>query len=383
MKISVLCPSLSGNGLGRAYILALALRRHYEVEIVGPMPTGKLWPPCERVEIPIKSVPGAFYPGGASFRALLRLIDGDVVYAIKPMLASYGTALLKKLSDRTPVVLDIDDWQRMFTTDDGRRRIPGLRTLRTSPNSHFYLWLMERCIFAADAVTTVSTFLNEKFGNRGTLVPHGRDVNLFDPDRVERMTLDDHRLAGCKIIMFLGTPRPHKGLEDIVAAVRGLNGTNVRVVVVGVEEGNAFMEELARANAGLLATVGLVPFHDLPRYLAMADLVVLPQKRDARTLGQVPAKLIDAMSMARPIIATAVSDIPQILDGCGWVVEPDDVEQLRQTIAYVLANADVAAEMGRRARAKCIAEFSLERMEEALTHVFGRFETSRRAGSSA
>ncbi|HEV8437520.1 MAG TPA: glycosyltransferase family 4 protein [Methylomirabilota bacterium] len=375
MKISLLSPSLSNNAFGRTYILALALRRRYEVEIIGPMPTGKLWPPCEHAEFTIKPLPGSFRPGLRSFRALLGRIDGDVVYAVKPLLASYGTALLKKLTARIPVVLDIDDWQLAFTSETGwRRRLPGLRTLRNSPNSYFYLALMERLVFAADAITTVSTFLNRRFGGRGALVPHGRDVKAFDPDRVAPATLDDDRLTGRKSIVFLGTPRPQKGLEDIVTAVRGLGRTDVRIVVVGVEAGDRFMKDLVASSDGLVVPLGPVPFDELPRYLALADLVVLPQKREPRTVGQIPAKLIDAMAMARPIVATAVSDIPAILDGCGWVVEPDDARQLREAIGHALAHEDEAAEMGRRARAKCVAEYSLERMEETLARVFEPFE---------
>jgi len=37
MKISILPPDLSHNCLGRAYLLAKILQRHYEVEIIGPM----------------------------------------------------------------------------------------------------------------------------------------------------------------------------------------------------------------------------------------------------------------------------------------------------------------------------------------------------------
>ena len=37
MKISILTPDLSHNCLGRAYLLAKILQRHYEVEIIGPV----------------------------------------------------------------------------------------------------------------------------------------------------------------------------------------------------------------------------------------------------------------------------------------------------------------------------------------------------------
>ncbi len=40
------------------------------------------------------------------------------------------------------------------------------------------------------------------------------------------------------------------------------------------------------------------------------------------------------MAMAKPIIATSVSGIPEVLDGCGWIVEPENPKQLAETIQY-------------------------------------------------
>lgn len=45
MKISILTPDLSHNCLGRAYLLAKVLQRHYKVEITGPMFGEEIWGP--------------------------------------------------------------------------------------------------------------------------------------------------------------------------------------------------------------------------------------------------------------------------------------------------------------------------------------------------
>jgi len=41
------------------------------------------------------------------------------------------------------------------------------------------------------------------------------------------------------------------------------------------------------------------------------------------------------MAMAKPIIATNVFGIPQTLDGCGWIIEPENLKQLVETMQYV------------------------------------------------
>jgi len=43
LKISILTPDLSHNCLGRVYLLAKILQKHYEVEVVGPMVCERIW----------------------------------------------------------------------------------------------------------------------------------------------------------------------------------------------------------------------------------------------------------------------------------------------------------------------------------------------------
>jgi len=78
--------------------------------------------------------------------------------------------------------------------------------------------------------------------------------------------------------------------------------------------------------------------------------------------------------MARPIVATNVSDLSEILDGCGCIMEPENSEQLAKTIQYVLDNPREAEEMGRKARQKCVEKYSWDAMEKVLLNIFKRYE---------
>ena len=117
-----------------------------------------------------------------------------------------------------------------------------------------------------------------------------------------------------------------------------------------------------------------IPFNDIPKYLHAADLVVLPQKKTGQSYGQIPAKIFDAMSMAKPIIATNVADLPLILDECGIIVESGDIETLAARIDWVFTNPLEAEDMGKRARKKCIAEYSWNVMEERLVAIFDKYK---------
>jgi glycosyltransferase involved in cell wall biosynthesis len=163
--------------------------------------------------------------------------------------------------------------------------------------------------------------------------------------------------------MFLGTPRGHKGVDDLVEAV-GLVGGDVRLVLVGADAGS----ESGRrwASQPRVRLVGEIPFDDVPRYLVAADAVAVPQRATSDTVGQVPAKLFDAMALARPIVSSAVSMIPEILEGCGVLVPPGDTVALAAALRRLLDDPAGAGELGRRARERCRERYSFAAARAAL-----------------
>jgi glycosyltransferase involved in cell wall biosynthesis len=386
MKISLLTPDISSNSFGRAYVLAKVLQRRYEVEIIGPAFSQNTWEPlsksglnCKLIQVDRRS--------RHIFRLgkLLKLIAGDVLYVSKPLLTSYGIGLLKKLSTRRPLVLDIDDWQwgfvkasmQRFSTKQKARYLIA-STVRPHVVSAYWNGLIfERMARFANDVTVSNRFLKNKFG--GHVFYHGRDTNSLRPDSYNRIELrkkyqlDDRE----KALVFLGTVHPYKGIEDLVRAVAGLDMPNLKLILAGVTVGphsrNAV--ELAHSLLGSRVRVlGLQPFERIPEFMAVADVVVVPQRKTPATVGQMPAKLFDAMAMGKPIVSTAVSDIPEVLDGCGWVAEPGDPESLRAAIDHALSNPQQAEEYGRQAREKCMALYSWDSMEKKLAAVFERYE---------
>ena len=110
----------------------------------------------------------------------------------------------------------------------------------------------------------------------------------------------------------------------------------------------------------------------LGNYLAAADCVVIPQKATNDTLGQMPAKIFDAMAMGKPIVSTRVSDIPEVLGEHGLLVDPDNPHQLAETIDRLLKNEDEARARGQKLRERCQALFDIKIMEKKLNALVKR-----------
>lgn len=376
MKVSILCFDVSDNALGRAWLLARLLEPLGAVEIVGPRFGAAVWEPVAAEAVPVRSIPGGRLPGFATrMPALARLADGDLLYASKPKLTSAGIGYLARFAGRRPLLLDIDDWETGFFLRGGFWGAVGRAVNLADPNGLTWTWLMERLRGLADGVTVASRFLEQRFG--GVLVPHVRDTARWIPGRAdagparERLGVDKER-----VVMFLGTPRGYKGVEDLAAAVARLARPDVALALVGTDPGSETGRAMAARHPGA-RLVGRVPIAEVPAYLAAADVVVVPQRESSDTRGQVPAKLFDAMALGRPIVSTRVSMIPEILDGCGALVAPGDVAGLAAAIAHLLDHPAEADALGQAARRRAVERYSFEAARRVLFPLVERARSGR------
>src|SRR5712675_1064863 len=106
LRVSMLVPGLARGGMTRAYSLVSALRLlGAEVEIVGALARDEDIYPAPLAGVVVKPV--AFGPIARRVYETRRAARGDVLYAIKPRVTSFGMAMWCR--GRRPVLLDIDD----------------------------------------------------------------------------------------------------------------------------------------------------------------------------------------------------------------------------------------------------------------------------------
>ena len=366
MKISILCFDLSSNAFGRAWLLAKALSRVYDVEIIGTSRKGGIWAPMRHSKIPVKEFPWCRYPKFSRIKKnILDAIDGNIILVSKLMPTSFGIGLQKKNSSGKPLIVDIDDWELGFFYHSGLWGKVGRFLNLSNPNGLPYVWWMERVVASADAISVSNQFLQKKFG--GLLLPHCRDTTVldplkFDPDQIkEKMGFKDK-----KVVMFLGTPRPHKGLDDLLEAFKNIDNPNLSLLIVGAENQQEFLNRVDHLIRDRVVVLPKTPFQKLPELLSVADIIAIPQRRTSDSVGQIPARLFDAMSMAKPIIATRVSDIPEVLGECGYLIDPNKPSQLANAIQYVFDHFDEALIKGRAARERCKQVYDIHNLEIGL-----------------
>jgi glycosyltransferase involved in cell wall biosynthesis len=362
MRIAVLSHDLSSNASMRAHRLASMARRFAEVELVGPVGKEGMWGalPEEGIRVlPKRRFPEFF----RTFTEIVEAARGDVVVAVRPHLASFGAALVASELREIPVVLDVDD----LDTALAPRRAWGGRPSVTDlarPGSAVYASLLMRAKAAAAATTASSSALAERFG--GEVIPHGVDTDLFDPSRVDR---DEARRTfgfSVPVVLFPGTPRRHKGIDVLWAAVSRIPGVRLAVTCRPSDLRGPQWDQVPPIR------LPQVRYPDLPRLLAAADVVAIPQLDEEAARYQMPMKVFDAMAMGAPVVATSMSDLPSVLQGCGVIVPPGDTAALADAIASLVGDPVRAKALGRRARERCIDHYALDKVSEKLHAVVSR-----------
>lgn len=381
IKLSIIASDLSRSGAGRwlgavrPFLLAeAATRLGHEVEILGF--TDDEPQQGFPSKFAIRTVPGGTYPQflGAA-RSLLKEISGDIVYAYKPKPSSFGLALLHRLSRRCPVILDIDDWELSWHGGDQshyqwtpRNMARGLLKadgeLR-NPDHPVYLRWIEQMVSQADAVTLHTQFLQNRFG--GIYIPNGKDTDLFNPKHYDPVaSRAKYGLSDYRVLMFPGAPRPYKGIEDLLMALDSLNQPDLRLVIVGGSPYDDYDQVLAKRWGKWLVQLPKCPYEQMPEVVAAAHVIVVPQQDHDAAKAQFPLKLTDGMAMAKPVLATTVGDIPEILGDTGYLVAPNSPPKLAEMLDKILAEPHQAANRGRLARERCIQYYSLDSMAEKL-----------------
>ncbi|MEM9923594.1 MAG: glycosyltransferase family 4 protein [Cyanobacteria bacterium P01_D01_bin.50] len=386
LKVSILISDLSVTGEGRwggggvrSFLLAQALQKlECQVEILGFVFDNQ---PAVNPESEIKvfSFNRYNYPRFISSASqLLKKIDGDIVYAMKPKATTFGLSLLKRLKTRKPVILDIDDWELNWVGGEEWRYRPSLKQFARDilksegalrhPDHPLYIQWMQNIARKADVITIHTQFLQKRFG--GVFVANGKDTSLFNPELYnsgeskKRYGLSEH-----KILMFPGAPRPFKGLEDVLMALDKLNDSTFKLVIVGGSPYDDYDVQLKEKWGRWIIQLPQHPFDKMPDIVAAADVIVVPQRNTPAALAQFPMKLTDGMSMAKPILATKIGDIPDILDDTGYMVDPSSPEQIADKIEYIFQNLESAMEKGKRARERCMKYYSIDAMASDLSQV--------------
>jgi len=194
------------------------------------------------------------------------------------------------------------------------------------------------------------------------VIPTRCDTVLFDPSRVRSRPAGTSRRLVC-----VGSLTPLKAVHVLLAALPAVleRFPDATLRVVGDGRERAALEQQAR-QAGLTAAVefvGALPYSAIPEVLGSSDLFVHPALSEA-----LPRALLEAMAMERPVVASCVGGIPEVIrDGReGLLVPSGDPHALAEAICRILEDPRAGRVMGWRGRRRVLEGFSFDANVQAM-----------------
>lgn len=212
------------------------------------------------------------------------------------------------------------------------------------------LRLTQKALRDASAVIAVSEELRQRAIRLGALpdlvrtITNGCDSSIFKlGDRGAARTALGLE-SNAEVVLFVGRFDLNKGLRELLSAAAQLASKRPRMQLVFVGEG-VFRQELETRAAQLgltdrLRLPGACDSAGVARWMTAADLFCLPSYAEG-----CPNVLIEALACGRPVVATTVGGVPDLISAnCGILVPPRTIPQLADGLAEALSrNWDEAA----------------------------------------
>jgi colanic acid biosynthesis glycosyl transferase WcaI len=312
----------------------------------------------------------------ATFAAVLRK-RADVVMVMAPTQFSAPAAWMVARMMRAKAWLHVLDLELDAAFDLG--------FVRNRPLVAFGRRVERFLMRRFDCVSTISSRMLEAIERKGVprerliMFPNWVDTDKFKPLprpvplRRELGIPDD-----CCVLLYSGSMGEKQGLEHVIAAARLLAADPAESPLFLLAGAGPMRAELER-SAQDLPNVCLLPLQPAERFnefLNVADIHLLPQRRDASDLVM-PSKLLAMLATGRPVIATAPpdSEIARMLVDVGVIAPPEEpgplaaaIKELAGAPARRQAMSGAAVQL---ARSTMDAETILRRAEAQLLQSIG------------
>lgn len=283
----------------------------------------------------------------------IRTFDADLVHTMDHRADVVGVAAAGRTS--RPVVATCHGWTNWSSASLRGRLYP----------------LVDRLALArTDLVVTNSAAMARTLGSSTggpavVTIPNGVDTTEFDPSRHPPGASPE--TPGTVTLGVVARLHPNKGQLELVDLLPELLAAHPRLrlrligdVLPGFETyRSALTRRIAELHLGDIVTTGPAPPERIPSEMASLDILVAPSVTESFSFS-----LLEAMAMERAVVATAVGGTPELIehDESGLLVPPGDPAALRDALARLIGDAELRQRLGRAARRRVEAEFSLEAM---------------------
>lgn len=194
------------------------------------------------------------------------------------------------------------------------------------------------------------------------VINNGIDLSRFKKNVLVQKVREELGIIGdSKVIGTIGRLGYVKGHKYLLLAAEKIVELNkaVKFLIVGDGPLRSKLTDKAK-SLGLIDHIIFTGYRkDIPELLSIMDIFVLPSLKEG-----FPMVLLEAMAAKKPVIATRVGAIPNVIKNNenGILVEPGDVYDLKNKIVKLIEDPHITQEIAHKGYTKIIEDFSSEIM---------------------
>jgi len=238
-----------------------------------------------------------------------------------------------------------------------------IRTHHPAYNNRYalsYRYLSDRVVLLSQHLRDYLVAEKGIASSKVHIIPPGVDTDLFSTGSVKSNARQELGISQkAPVIGMVACLRGEKGHRILIEAARVVLCfyPEARFLLVGSGQTEEALHKLVSrwTMKGHFIFTGYRP--DVPPLLAAMDIFVLPSLRET-----MPISLMEAMAMEKPVIASRVGGIPEVLTNkeTGLLVPPGDSAALADGILYLLSHPSLAQEWGKNGRRVIEERYSLQ-----------------------
>lgn len=188
--------------------------------------------------------------------------------------------------------------------------------------------------------------------------------NPFDTGKIKDIEKIDETK---KEIVFVGWVVKTKGVEELLCAWENVSEkfTDWMLKIVGPYSEEYKKELELKYSCKNVIFMGEKSHEETMKIISEASVFTLPSYTEG-----FPNAVLEAMALEKAIVATNVGAIPDMLDGCGIVIEPKNTQQIEEAFEKLLSDEALIDVLAKNAKEKLLRNFTIENVFDTYMSVW-------------
>lgn len=188
--------------------------------------------------------------------------------------------------------------------------------------------------------------------------------NPFDLNKMQKVVMPS---VSEKSIVYVGWIVKTKGVEELLSAWNDIRSEYPEwtLKLVGPYAQEYYDELDNRFTFDQVLFTGEQPHDMAMEILSKSSVFILPSYTEG-----FPNSVLEAMALQKPIIATDVGAIPDMLDGCGVVIESRNAAAVADALDRLLSDEQLRTKLGIKGKEKLLKNYTIEKVVEEYERVW-------------